>query len=258
MPRRRLDRLHPYCRIASPWAESSDKGNSIQHFRRKSGTRNGFERRVCLPQRCFCQQTLQVGTGLTSTSPPRCPRRHARSCWAMKPQRLGLGSVLGAVHRSVLNCPQRMQRGLLRLGQAPDPCDIEALVGAVASQRAQMLATLQVPERDGPVIPATSQKPPIGTHLERLHCPLMRFSLPHALPTVHLPPAHPPVTASTVHQLSTESPGQCKDHPRMPFKGVHALPAVGIPHEELPTVAAATTRGQPRPIRTPGHTRDDP
>src|SRR5881296_425189 len=69
MRRRRLDRLHPYCRIASHWAESSDKGNSIQHFRRKSGTRNGFERRVCLPQRGFCQQTLQVGTGLTSTSP---------------------------------------------------------------------------------------------------------------------------------------------------------------------------------------------
>src|SRR5947208_1101772 len=53
--------------------------------------------------------------------------------------------------------PQRTQRRLLRLGQAPDPRDIEPLVGAVASQRAERLATLEVPERDGPVIPATGK-----------------------------------------------------------------------------------------------------
>src|SRR6266516_3339942 len=103
------------------------------------------------------------------------------------------GSVLDAWHRSALHRPQRTQRGLLRLGQSPDPRDIEALVGAVASQRAQMLATLEVPEHDGPVIPATGEPAPIGTHLERLHRPLMRFSLPHAHPAVHLPPAQPAV-----------------------------------------------------------------
>src|SRR6202165_2147258 len=95
-----------------------------------------------------------------------------------------------------------------------------------------MLATLQVPERDGPVIPATSQKPPIGTHLERLHRPLMRFSLPHALQARHLPPAQHPVTASTDQQFSTESPGQRRDHPRMPLKG--ALPCITSPPERLP------------------------
>src|SRR5205823_7992424 len=101
-----------------------------------------------------------------------------------------------------------------------------------------MLATLQIPERDGPVVTATGQTGAIGAHLERLHRPLMRFSHPHALPAVHLPPAHPAVTASTDHQLSTGSPGQRRDHPRMPRKGVHALPAVGIPHDELPALSA--------------------
>src|SRR5713226_70823 len=115
----------------------------------------------------------------------------------------------------LLNGPQRTQGGLLRLGQALDPRDIEALVGSIPPQRAQMLATLQIPERDGPVLPATGQSAPIGTHLERLHRPLMRFSLPHALPAMHLPPAQHPVTVSTEQQLSTESPGQRRDHPRM-------------------------------------------
>src|SRR5712691_2886224 len=116
------------------------------------------------------------------------------------------GSVLDAWYRSALHRPQRAQRGLLCLGQSPDACDIEPLVGAVASQRAQMLAPLEVPERDGPVIPATSQKPPIGTQLERLHGPLMRFSLPHAFSALHLPPAQSPVTASTEHQFPTRGP----------------------------------------------------
>src|SRR6266849_5515195 len=74
---------------------------------------------------------------------------------AMKPRRPELGSMLGAVSSPVLHCPQRTQRCLLRLGQAPDARDIEALVGPVAAQRAERLATLEVPERDGPVIPAT-------------------------------------------------------------------------------------------------------
>src|SRR2546427_1781573 len=116
----------------------------------------------------------------------------------------------------LLNSSQRTQGGLLRLGQSCDPSDIQALVGPVASQRAERLATVQVPERDGPIIPATGQNTPIGTHLERLDGPLMRFSHPHALPALHLPPAQPAVTASTDQQLSTGSPGQRRDHPWMP------------------------------------------
>src|SRR5713226_2666518 len=164
----------------------------------------------------------------------------------------------------LLNGPQRTQGGLLRLGQALDPCDIESLVGAVASQCAQMLATLQIPERDGPVLPATGQSASIGTHLERLHRPLMRFSLPHALPAVDLPPAQPAVAASTDKPLPTRSPGHGRDYPRMPHKGPItcppgrvALPALHLPHEKLPALAAAATRGQPRTIGAPGHAYDD-
>src|SRR5260370_41695548 len=105
--------------------------------------------------------------------------------------------VLGAVPGSILNGPQGPQRGLLRLGQAPDPRDRGPLVGAVASQRAQMLATLQGPDVDGPIIAATGQPAPLGTHLERLHGPLMRPLYPPALPTLHLPPAQPALTVST-------------------------------------------------------------
>src|SRR5712692_4130689 len=130
--------------------------------------------------------------------------------------------MLGAVRSPVLHCPQGAQRGLLRLGQAPDACDIEPLVGPVASQRAERLATLQVPERNDSVIPTTGQNAAIGTHLERLDRPLMSFSHPHALPALPLPPAHPAVTTSTEHQLSTRSPGQRRDHPGMPRQGAIA------------------------------------
>src|SRR5205807_4395898 len=113
----------------------------------------------------------------------------------------------------------------------------------------------------------TGQKPPIGTHLERLHRPLVRFSLPHALPAVHLPPAQPAVAASTDKPLPTRSPGHGRDYPRMPHQGTIpcppgrvALPALHLPHEELPALSlplAAATRGQPRSIGAPGHARDD-
>src|SRR6266567_5371788 len=209
--------------------------------------------RRCAPGRLACHVAVadragrQVELSWTSPSPPRCPAS-PRCWWASTSWEPDLGSVLGAVHGSILNRPQGAQRRLLRLGHSPDPRDIEALIGPVASQRAEMLATLQVPERDGPIIPATGQRAAIGTHLERLDGPLMRFSHPHALPALHLPPAQPPVTASTDHQLSTGSPSHRRDHPRMRRKGVHALPAVGIPHEELPALSlplATTTGGQP-------------
>jgi hypothetical protein len=60
------------------------------------------------------------------------------------------GSMLGAVSSLVLHGPQRTQVGLLRLGQTPDAFNIQSLVGSIPPQRAQMLATVQVPDGDGP------------------------------------------------------------------------------------------------------------
>src|SRR6266702_2402486 len=167
----------------------------------------------------------------------------------------------------VLERPQGVQRRLLRVGEASDARDIESLVGSILPQRLELLATVQIPEHNGSIIPAARQSAAIRTHLERLDGPLMRFSHPHALPALHLPPAQPAITASTEHQLSTGSPAQRRDHPRMPRQGAIAcitsppervpgrvaLPAVGIPHEELPTVPAAAARGQPGAIGAPGH-----
>src|SRR5205807_8309432 len=134
-------------------------------------------------------------------------------------------------------------------------------VGSIPPQCAQMLATLQVPDRDGPIIAATDQPAPIGTHLERLDGPLMRFSHPHALPAVDFPPAQPPVTASTDHQFPTRGPAQRRDHPWMLRKGAHSVPALRIPHEQLPAVSlplAAAARGQPGAVWAPGHACDGP
>src|SRR5947209_5477739 len=130
-----------------------------------------------------------------------------------------------------------------------------------------MLATLEIPEHDGPVLPAAGQPTPIGAHLERLNCPLMGFSHLYTLPALDLPPAHPPVTASTDKPLPARSPGHGRDYPRMPHQGAIAcppgrvaLPALHLPHEELPALSlplAAATRGQPRSIGAEGHARDD-
>src|SRR6266536_1118418 len=98
-----------------------------------------------------------------------------------------------------------------------------------------MLATLEFPDVDGPVIAATGQHASIGTDLESLHDPLMCLSHLHTLSALDLPPTQPPVTAPT-------------DHP---------LPAVRLPHEDLPAFSA-TTRGQQPAIGAPCHTPDSP
>src|SRR2546421_7800809 len=116
-----------------------------------------------------------------------------------------------------------------------------------------MLATLQVPDGDGAVLPATGQPAPIGTQLERLHGPLMRLLHPHAFSALHVPPAQSPVTASTEHRLPARTPGHRSNHPRMPYKVSHAPPAKGVPHHQSPAVADAGGRGQPPAIRTEGH-----
>src|SRR3989440_4547817 len=204
------------------------------------------------PMNCFRLANLPSGSVPTFTVRTKLILLFPRKC---------LEYALGAVHRSVLNCPQGTQRGLLRLRQALDPYDIQPLIGSVASQCAQMLATLQVPDGDGSILPATGQPASIGTQLERLHRPLMGLSHPHAFSTLHVPPAQSPVTASTDHQFPTRGPAQRRDHPRMPYKGPHARPAVRIPHEQLSAVClplAARARSQARAIGAEGHAHDDP
>src|SRR5258708_4954407 len=93
------------------------------------------------------------------------------------------------IKRIALNCPQRAQCCFLRLGHSPDPCDIEALVGAVASQRPHQLGALDVPHLDGTILPATDQQTAIGADLKRVDGSLMRLSHCQTCPTLYLPPA---------------------------------------------------------------------
>ena len=79
---------------------------------------------------------------------------------------------------AVLNGPQGPQGGDLGLGQPIHPADIEPLVGPITSQRAQVVAALQIPEHDSSIIAATGQLAAIGTHLESMHRALMGFSHP--------------------------------------------------------------------------------
>src|SRR5437879_5192914 len=81
-----------------------------------------------------------------------------------------------------------------------------------------MFATLQVPERDSPIIAATGEPAAIGAHLECMHRALMGFSHLYALPAVNIPPAQHSVTASTDELLPTWTPGHCNGHPRTPCR----------------------------------------
>ncbi len=160
-----------------------------------------------------------------------------------------------------LERPQGAQRDLLCLGKAPDARDIQALVGSIPPQCLERLATPQVPEPDGPVIPATGQPGAIGAHLERLHRPLMRLSHPHALSILHVPPAQPAITASTDKPLPTRTPDHRKGRARMLGQGTDPLPAVGIPHKDLSVVTlslVARARGHLPAIGTPRHAPDHP
>src|SRR6266581_1279357 len=106
-----------------------------------------------------------------------------------------------------------------------------------------MLATLEFPDVDGPVIAATGQHTSIGTDLESLHDPLMCLSHQHTLSALDLPPTQPPVTASTDQHLPTQTPSHRKGHSWMLRQGLHPLPAVRLPHEDFPAFSA--TRGVP-------------
>src|SRR6266571_1654764 len=144
----------------------------------------------------------------------------------------------------VLERPQGVQRRLLRVGEASDARDIESLVGSILPQRLELLATVQIPEHNGSIIPAARQSAAIRTYLERLDGPLMRFSHPHALPALHLPPAQHSVTASTEQQLSTRSPAQRRDHPRM-------LSTVGLLGQIVTIVGAGEVRSRVGTLASP-------
>src|SRR3989442_2146020 len=149
----------------------------------------------------------------------------------MKQGKAHLRSLLGASGRRTFNRAQRAQRRLLRLGQSPNPGDIESLVRSVTTQCLQLLATVQVPQGDGSVIPATGQPAPIGTSPERTDRPLMRLSHLHALPAVHIPPAQHTITASTDQQVLAGVPCDGINGTGMPGKGLHALTALLIPDQ---------------------------
>src|SRR5437870_7134302 len=98
--------------------------------------------------------------------------------------------------RLFLNRSQGAQCCFFGLRQATDTRDLEALVGAIASQRAEMIAGLHSPQHDGSVISATGQPGPIRTYLQRPDRPLMRLVHPPALAAAHIPPAQRAITAS--------------------------------------------------------------
>src|SRR5205823_2011023 len=130
-------------------------------------------------------------------------------------------------------------------------------------QRLQQFAALEIPHPDSTVIAATGQSMAIGTDPERLDRPLVRFSHPHTLPTVYVPPAQHPIAASTDQQLSTLAPVHSKYAAGRVGKSVQELStvgsAVGIPQEHLPTASlplASATTGEPGAIGTPHHARN--
>src|SRR5579859_316783 len=125
-----------------------------------------------------------------------------------------------------LEGPQRSQRCLLRLGHPPDSCNIEPLVRAISPQCAQMFAALQLPDVDRAIVPATGERAAIGTHLERLDCPLVRPERVHALSALDIPPAeHAVAVTADQHRAG-----------RTPSERIHDLAQFAQRMQELSTV----------------------
>ena len=74
------------------------------------------------------------------------------------------------------NRTERQKRHSLGLGQAFDSSDIEPLVGPVPAQGLQMLAGVQVPEHNSPIIAAACQLRPVRAAPEGLNRALMSFA----------------------------------------------------------------------------------
>src|SRR5260370_25225658 len=120
-----------------------------------------------------------------------------------------------------------------------------------------MLAALQLPDVDSAIVPATGQRAAIGTHLERLDCPLVRPAGVHALSSLDVPPAEHTVAATADQHRAGRTPGE-RIHDLAQFaQRVQELSTVGsaagTPDEELSTASPSATAGQARPIRAPGH-----
>src|SRR5712692_1726829 len=120
-----------------------------------------------------------------------------------------------------------------------------------------MLAALQLPDVDSAIVPATGERAAIGTHLERLDCPLVRPARVHALSALDVPPAEHTVAATADQHRTGRTPSE-RIHDLAQFaQGVQALSTVGsaagTPDEELSTASTSATTGQARPIRAPGH-----
>src|SRR3989442_2558471 len=143
------------------------------------------------------------------TSPHETFRRQAQRRHPRVPEK----SAPLAANARFLKRAQRIQRRLLCLGETPDARDSEPLVESIPPQRLLQLATLEVPEPDGPVIPATGQPAAIGTHLHRVHPPPMSLLHAHARPAPRSPPAQPSITAASVQQIPIGNPAQRRDHP---------------------------------------------
>src|SRR5258708_3017839 len=175
---------------------------------------------------------------------------------SMEPWWPASGDVLRVRRGSTLNRPQRTQRRQLRLGHSSDPRDIESFVRPVTPQRPYIPALLQTPQSNRIVVPATGQRLPVGTHLERLDPSLMLLPKRQALPMLHVPPAHGPIAAATDQHRSGWTPDQ-RVHDRVRLaQGLQALPTLRIPDDELPAAFASATTGQSRAIGAPGYAHD--
>src|SRR5258708_34556510 len=123
-----------------------------------------------------------------------------------------------------------------------------------------MLGALQLPDVDSAIVPATGERAAIGTHLERLDCPLVRPARVHALSALDVPPAEHAVAATTDQHRAGRTPGE-RIHDLAQFaQRVQEFSTVGsaagTPAEDLSTASTSATTGQARPIRPPVHAHD--
>src|SRR5258708_20063114 len=123
-----------------------------------------------------------------------------------------------------------------------------------------MLGALQLPDVDAAISTGPGPRTAIGTHLERLDCPLVRPARVHALSALDVPPAEHAVAATTDQHRAGRTPGE-RIHDLAQFaQRVQEFSTVGsaagTPDEELSTASTSATTGQARPIRAPGHAHD--
>src|SRR5947209_6393721 len=109
-------------------------------------------------------------------------------------------------HCWLFNRSQRAQCGSLCVCQALHPANIEALVGPIAPQRAQVFAALEIPDVDGTITAPTGQPRAIGAPChaqDHATMPLQRSSKS----AVGSPPqAHAAIIAATGQMRPVRTP----------------------------------------------------